>query len=285
MNFCSRHAHDQHEPLAGTAPFGRAYVFLPVEKKWWRSAELNPSWASPAELDAIRRARTQGVVTRLYNPLPAAPADQLIVHAAPGLAPPEGLAELLAAFEGRWPQVAPPASYLAICTHGTRDRCCAKWGFAAYRAALRLFLDGASPFLPLESSHLGGDRFAATGVFFPAGSMYAHLDSQDLGALAEAEAAGRIVPEAYRGCVFEPSLVQVVRAGLARTGALNDVRTAVSATFAPEDAGQVDVRFGDAHFRVSLQREEVSFFGTCEQLERGRRSRQTRMVYAGAKPV
>ena len=85
--------------------------------------------------------------------------------------------------------------------------------------------------------------------------------------------------------MFEPSLVQVVRAGLARAGAMNDVGAAVSATLDPNDPGQVDVRFGEAQFRVALQPEEVSFFGTCEQLERGRRSRQTRMVYAGAQPV
>ena len=285
MNFCSRRAHDQHEPLAGTAPFGRAYVFLPVEKKWWRSTELNPSWASAEELDAIRLARKHGVVTRLYNPTGSAAGGEIIVHAAPGVPAPDGLAALLEVFAHRWPQVGPPSLRLAICTHGTRDRCCAKWGFLAYREALRLYIEGLSPFTPLESSHLGGDRFAATGVFFPTGSMYAHLESHDLAGLIQAEAAGRIVPDAYRGCVFEPTLAQVVRAGLARTAALNDAHAAIEARLDAAHPGQVDVRYGEARFRVTLQPEEVSFYGTCEQLERGRRSRQTRMVYAGAEAV
>src|SRR5690606_222714 len=137
---------------------------------------------------------------------------------------------LLAAFAGRWSLDASGDPRLAICTHGTRDRCCAKFGFAAYQAARGLFEAGRSPFAPIECSDLGGDRFAATGVVSPSGSMYAHLDSMDLAALGAEEAAGRLDPTHYRGRVFEPPLAQVVRAGLARAGLVNDAAGPLAVT-------------------------------------------------------
>jgi hypothetical protein len=190
-----------------------------------------------------------------------------------------GPAPLLEVLGRRWPIDADGGPRLAICTHGTRDRCCAKFGFAAYQAAQRLFARGASDFAPLECSHLGGDRFAATGVFFPSGSMYAHLDTLDLAALCAEEAAGRLDPAHYRGRVFEPPLAQVVRAGLARTGLVNDAVTPMAIA---DDAGQVEARMGSRRYRVSLRTADVEFFGSCQAVEAAKPSRGRRRVFDAA---
>jgi hypothetical protein len=278
VKFCSRASIAAHEPFAGTGVRGDAYVFLPVPKASWREQELNRRWAAPAELQAIREARAAGIVTRLYNPPPVADGAEppaILVHVGPAGAP-AGLEPLLAAFGGRWPRDLSGRPRLAICTQGTRDRCCAKWGFAAFQAARRLFEAGRSPFAPIESSHLGGDRFAATGVFFPSGSMYAHLDAVDLAALCGSEAAGRLEPAAYRGRVYDPQLAQLARAALAAHGMFNDAAAPIAVERrAPDEA---EARAGGRRYRLRLRAREVEFFGDCAHLAVERLSRGRRMV-------
>lgn len=279
MNFCSRTSIAAHEPFAGTGVRASAYVFLPVPKKAWRHYEMNLHWASQTELDAIRAARQSGVVTRLYNPHPARTGEApLLAHARDPGAP--ALQTLLEVFGRRWPLDLVGRPRLAICTHGTRDRCCAKFGFAAYQAARKLFDAGVSPFEPIESSHLGGDRFAATGVFFPSGSMYAHLDAADLAALCEAEAGGRLDPHHYRGGAFDPPLAQVVRAGLARAGLVNDATAPIAlVAHGPLD---IEASLGGRRYRVLLKLAELEFYGSCSALAAHTRSHGKRRVFEHA---
>ena len=281
MNFCSRAALAGEARLAGTGVRGDAYVFLPVAKQLWGASEMNHGWASEAELDAVRRARRGGVVTRLYDPRPQASPPEVLVHEAPGAAPADELVALLALFGRRWAVEETPAPRFAVCTHGTRDRCCAKWGFAVYREALRLFREGRSPFQPVECSHLGGDRYAATGVFFPSGGMYGHLEVADVEAVTAAEAADTLLPAKYRGRVFEAEAAQVVRAGLARDG----LATGATTPLAMEQtrAGELRVETSAGAFAVSLATEETRFYPSCAAMDRGRLSRSRRLVYAGAR--
>jgi hypothetical protein len=278
VNFCSRLSIESHEPYAGTGVMAQAYVFLPVPKRNWHEHEMNRHWASQEDLETIRGARRAGVVVRLYNPpngngAPESPA--VLVHAGPAGAPP-GLERILAQFGRRWRIDLVGRPGLAICTHGTRDRCCAKWGFAAYQAARKLFEAGTSPFEPVECSHLGGDRFAATGIFFPSGSMYAHLGDIDLAALCTTEAGGRIDPATYRGRVFEPQLAQLVRSGLAAAGLLNDATAPIALT--PPHAGEVEARVAGQAFRIHLKAAEVDFYGSCAAIGHAKLSRGRRIL-------
>jgi len=279
VSFCSRLSQAAHEPFAGTGVQARAYVFLPVAKRHWRDRALNRLWASEAELAAIQAAQRAGVSTRLYNPnAEAAPA---LVHAAD--AAPDGLAPLLDVVRRRWRIDSTGSARLAICTHGTRDRCCAKFGFATYQAARRLYEAGLSPFAPIECSHLGGDRFAATGIFFPSGSMYAHMDAVDLERLCATEAAGRLEPTHYRGRVFEPPLVQVVRAGLARAGVSHD--SAGPLTVSEDADSAVEAEVSGRRYRVKLRIAEVAFYGSCEAAGAAKRSRARRRVFEGVEAL
>lgn len=283
MKFCSRESIAAHERFAGTGVRGEAYVFVPAPKRLWRENEFNRAWATSEELAAIREARKQGVVTRLYNPPPDQEASAAaLVYVHDGLVP-DGLAALSAVLARRRPLDAAGAPRLAICTHGTRDRCCAKWGFAAYKAARALFEAGASPFEPLECSHLGGDRFAATGIFFPSGDMYAHLDDLDLAALVALEADGQFGPEHYRGRVFDPPLVQVVRAGLAQAGLLQ--RSGADLVVTPLSESVLEASCEGRRFRVRLETTQVRFYGSCVEAEAGRASKARRTIFAGAEAL
>jgi hypothetical protein len=86
-----------------------------------------------------------------------------------------------------------------VCTHGKRDKCCAKFGYALYKS-LRAGGSGAQREQIWQSSHVGGDRFAANLICFPHGLFYAHV-TEDAGRtiLAEYEQGGRLVLAGYRG--------------------------------------------------------------------------------------
>ena len=73
--------------------------------------------------------------------------------------------------------------FFLVCTHGRRDKCCAKFGVPLYNS-LREY-EGATVW---QSSHVGGDRFAGNLICFPHGLFYAHADAE----------SGRRVVEAYR---------------------------------------------------------------------------------------
>jgi hypothetical protein len=82
-----------------------------------------------------------------------------------------------------------------VCTHGKRDRCCAKFGRPLYDA-LRYETDLRNVW---QSTHVGGDRFAGNVVVLPHGLYYGRVEPDDVEAVLEAQAAGRIDLEHYRG--------------------------------------------------------------------------------------
>lgn len=85
-----------------------------------------------------------------------------------------------------------------ICTHGKRDKCCAKFGYALYKS-LRAGA-AATREQVWQSSHVGGDRFAANLICFPHGLFYAHV-TEEAGRviLSEYEHGRRLVLAGYRG--------------------------------------------------------------------------------------
>lgn len=81
-----------------------------------------------------------------------------------------------------------------VCTHGRRDKCCAKFGVPLYS-----HLRGVAGEQVWQSSHVGGDRFAANLVCFPHGLFYAHV-TEDRGRRIVGEyGERRLVLDKYRG--------------------------------------------------------------------------------------
>ncbi|MCA1630199.1 MAG: hypothetical protein LC774_07675 [Acidobacteria bacterium] len=139
---------------------------------------------------------------------------------------------------------------LLVCTHGKRDKCCAKFGNPLYKS-LRATEGAASVW---QSSHVGGDRFAANLVCFPHGLFYARV-SEDAGARAAAEyARGRIVLENFRGraCFSHPVQAHRVRARRAERRRERQVGTACG-------SGRVTrLRNADSGLRISSRGLECS---------------------------
>ncbi|HYY95158.1 MAG TPA: sucrase ferredoxin [Pyrinomonadaceae bacterium] len=81
-----------------------------------------------------------------------------------------------------------------VCTHGRRDKCCAKFGVSLYNSLRRAAGEGV-----WQSSHVGGDRFAANLLCFPHGLFYAHMDEEAGRRVIAEYGEGQIVLEKFRG--------------------------------------------------------------------------------------
>jgi hypothetical protein len=111
--------------------------------------------------------------------------------------------DLAAVAAGRLPRGAEAwrEPLLLVCTHGKRDKCCAKYGNALFK-----HLDANFGEAVWQSSHVGGDRFAANLVCFPHGLYYAHTTEDEGRRAVEEYRAGRLVLDKYRGrsCYSQP---------------------------------------------------------------------------------
>jgi hypothetical protein len=84
---------------------------------------------------------------------------------------------------------------LVVCTHGKRDRCCARYGRPLYDS-LR---DEAEDDWVWQSTHVGGDRFAGNLVCLPQGLYFGRVAADDVWPLLDEFLARRIYLPRYRG--------------------------------------------------------------------------------------
>ncbi|MFI8569120.1 sucrase ferredoxin [Rhodococcus sp. NPDC078407] len=110
-----------------------------------------------------------------------------------------------------------------VCTHGKKDPCCAVLG-RPVAAALNQ-QDGRV----WESTHLGGDRYAAGMVALPDGSYYGNLDPANAQAVVDGHDRGQLTLQNYRGRCVDDTVAQIaehaVRTEYGLTG-IDDVRPA-----------------------------------------------------------
>jgi hypothetical protein len=93
---------------------------------------------------------------------------------------------------------------LVVCTHGKRDRCCARYGRPLYDRVSK----EADEEWVWQSSHVGGDRFAGNLVTLPHGLYFGRVAARDVLPLLDEYHAGRIYLDRYRGRSCYPFPVQ-----------------------------------------------------------------------------
>jgi hypothetical protein len=106
-----------------------------------------------------------------------------------------------AALPGTTPWKAP---LFLVCTHGKRDKCCAKFGIQIYKTIQNL----VGELSVWQCSHVGGDRFAANVICFPDGIFYGHLTEESAKLVVKEYYDRRIVLENFRGRSCYPFPVQ-----------------------------------------------------------------------------
>ena len=100
-----------------------------------------------------------------------------------------------ALLDGGTPGVPVEHPVFIVCTHGKRDRCCAKYGRPLYDG-LKGKID---PDWVWQSTHVGGDRFAGNVVVLPEGLYFGRVGEADLDPLLDSYFDGRIYLDLYRG--------------------------------------------------------------------------------------
>ncbi|MBD0327231.1 MAG: sucrase ferredoxin, partial [Pyrinomonadaceae bacterium] len=156
-----------------------------------------------------------------------------------------------------------------VCTHGKRDKCCAKFGFPLYKS-LRKERDGSV----WQSSHVGGDRFAANLLCFPHALFYAHMTEESAERVVSDYERGEIVLEKFRGRACYSYPVQAAEFFIRRESGLKgigDLR-GLSNERIETDGWRVRFSTADAHeiHEAVVRRRNSSFhnFITCSDVER-----------------
>lgn len=95
-----------------------------------------------------------------------------------------------------------PANLHLVCTNGKHDPCCADFGRPVVRALRDAGVEA------WESSHVGGDRFAANVVCLPTGVYFGRVEPEDAARILEDHARGLLDLDTYRGRSCYPPPMQ-----------------------------------------------------------------------------
>jgi (2Fe-2S) ferredoxin len=217
---CSDRSLERGDPLAGTGGFGARWLLIEIDGAWGARAFFQSRLDPAIGRALVHRAERAGIRPVAIRPF-GRRADErrrqrrwrwALADARPGL---ESV---------RWGAVDDPAELLdlpldgtagipsdnpvvLVCTHARHDQCCAVRGRSVARA-----LHTAFPEQTWESSHLGGDRFAATMLVLPHGLYYGRVTTADAASIVDRYLQGEVVEEYFRG---RSSLTNVAQAAQA----------------------------------------------------------------------
>lgn len=229
--FCAEAATARGEPLAATASRVDHWLLLEYRGGWSRDL-VDGSLLSPElkthlreQRDALQHARVLFVRKPEHRALSgrrvffgtSKPGQERLFELE--VEHQEDLRELdvaAALADDGAPGVPVEGPLLLVCTHGKRDRCCARYGRQLYDA-LR---DRAGPDRVWQSSHVGGDRFAGNVVVLPHGLYYGRVGPDDVDGLLATHGSGRVVLDRYRGRSTYPFPVQAAEQTIRETTGL-----------------------------------------------------------------
>jgi len=271
---CSDRSRERADPLAGTGGYGARWLLVEIDGAWGAHAFFESSLDPAIGRALVRRAEEAGirpVAIRRYGRRADERREQSQWRWA-----------LADAREGReavrWGVVDDPAQLLdlaldgsagtpsdqpvvLVCTHARHDQCCAVRGRPVVKALARSFTEQT-----WESSHLGGDRFAATMIVLPHGLYYGRVSPTDAVTVVDRYLEGEIVEEFSRG---RSSLSNVVQAAQSfARAATGDFRIGALAPLREDRNGEgtwtVDLASGDGVVTVGLREtRSVPLLSTC----------------------
>lgn len=280
--YCSANSRDVAEPLWGTARHTERWLLIEYPGAWpakvLKSGVLPP--AMMKQLDAqqqafssfhtlfIRQSHTRSGPLRAFLVdcrEESASIQRLEFDDYEQLA----AMDLVGAWQGSGRQKAPePALYL-VCTHGTHDKCCAKFGLPVYASLTARYQDQV-----WEASHLGGHRFAANVIAFPTGVCYGRVTTASAVAVIERDERGELDLPHYRGRFSLAPPVQAAEYFIRKRLSLPklaDLRLDGATKLAPSASGDRwsvsfrDTRSGHVHqATVAYRSEPLQVLKDCE---------------------
>ncbi len=148
-----------------------------------------------------------------------------------------------------------------VCAHSKHDTCCALRGRPVAAA-----IDDLRPGRVWETSHVGGDRFAANVLVLPVGLLYGRVLPFAAAEFVAAAEAGEVIGALLRGRIGLPAAAQAALAFAHEHLALRRRRDLQVVAASPVVAGSSVVRMQGPHggLHVTVQVERVAAVGlTC----------------------
>lgn len=259
-SYCSQVSQAAGQPLYGTAAQVQVWLLLEHAGSWPAKWLEENDLPDPLQAWARRQEATipHGRVAFIKRDRPA--AGRSLYLAATDPAAPRlyrfvwhdhqeildlDVAAVLAGDSGLEPV---DETLVLVCTHGRRDRCCAKFGLPVYRAFQRE--PGLSAW---QVTHLGGHRFAANATIVPSGVSYGNLSPSEVGSIAEAARSGEIHLPHYRGRAFHDGVVNAADHFVRReTGISKQADLHLDSANQLGETHHVTFRNGRARHRIEL---------------------------------
>lgn len=270
---CSDRSLERDDPLAGTGGFGARWLLVEIDGAWGEHAFFQSRLDPTIGRALVRRAERAGirpVAIRRFGRRADERRGQrswrwALADARPGLEAirwgvvedPSDLLELpLDGTAGV--ESAEPA--LLVCTHARHDQCCAVRGRPVAQSLARSFSEQT-----WESSHLGGDRFAATMIVLPHGLYYGRVPTTQAPDIVEAYGRGEIVEEYFRGRSSLSNVAQAAESFARRDTADNRIDAFAVVSEERTDAGwTVGLTHGDELLIVDLtETASAPLLSTC----------------------
>ena len=158
-------------------------------------------------------------------------------------------------------------SLYLVCTHGRHDRCCSVRGNPVARELRAKYSESA-----WESSHIGGDRFAANIVCLPTGAYFGRVRASDAGQMIDDFEDGVLDLECFRGWSSLPFAVQAAEIAVRRNLALDRVDDVVPQRWTKPTATKVEVEMsvaamGPLDVEVEITKSADAYYLTCRATE------------------
>ncbi|GHC22251.1 sucrase ferredoxin [Aidingimonas halophila] len=205
--FCADLSREQDDPLAGSAAhFEHNLLISWPRAKWTRNLRQASDMPDSLvqTLDAIAAdGRRVNLIHRRDQP---GDVHQILLmpERRRFVVPRKELEEFLAAWQAEaplteWERGRVAGDLLLCCTHGKKDKCCAKYGYQTYKQLAQVVAAHGLPFDVWESSHLGGCRLAASIILLSPVRKYGRITPRQALPFLQAEARGRRFLPGYRG--------------------------------------------------------------------------------------
>ncbi len=228
--FCSDHSKEVGEDVIGSATNYQTYVLIECPPPW-HSEALNSRWV-PNSLkvlvEEVKRTK-QPIRFLLIANNESHKIDNttlLIYHQQ------EGLGNGYCKQEFKLPNIEQAAPTIRkwlsgntlkyevktsvtrdilVCTHGSHDMCCARYGNPFYYHADATIADlGLDDVRIWKSSHFGGHRFAPTAIDLPEGRYYGVLDKESFKSILTRSGDINCLNKVYRGWGILPPTMQIL---------------------------------------------------------------------------